>query len=167
MATFKASEQIENILASLPMKPGCYIMKDVNGKIIYVGKAKKLRNRVRSYFNASAEGNPKTLRLREHIVDIEVIVTETEVQALITEETLIKQHQPHYNISLKDDKRYPYIKINWQDPFPKVETTRRVVKDGSRYFGPYAAMWAVQNTLRTLRRAFPYLTCDRDDQRQR
>jgi excinuclease ABC subunit C len=161
MATFKASEKIQNILASLPMKPGCYIMKDVNGKIIYVGKAKKLRNRVRSYFNASAENNPKTMSLREHIVDIEVIITETEVQALITEETLIKQHQPHYNISLKDDKRYPYIKINWQDPFPRVETTRRIVKDGSRYFGPYAAMWAVQNTLRTLRRAFPYLSCDR------
>ena len=161
MATFKPSEKIQNILKSLPMKPGCYIMKDVNGKIIYVGKAKKLRNRVRSYFNASAEGNPKTMSLREHIVDIEIIVTETEVQALITEETLIKQHMPHYNISLKDDKRYPYIKINWQDPFPKVETTRRIVKDGSRYFGPYAAMWAVQNTLRTLRRAFPYLSCDR------
>jgi excinuclease ABC subunit C len=161
MATFKPSEKIQNILASLPMKPGCYIMKDETGKIIYVGKAKKLRNRVRSYFNSSAESSQKTLRLREHIVDIEVIITETEVQALITEETLIKQHQPHYNISLKDDKRYPYIKINWQDPFPKVETTRRVVKDGSRYFGPYAAMWAVQNTLRTLRRAFPYLSCDR------
>jgi excinuclease ABC subunit C len=161
MASFQPSEHIENILASLPMKPGCYLMKDENGTIIYVGKAKKLRNRVRSYFNSSAEGNPKTLRLREHIADIEIIVTETEVQALITEETLIKQHQPFYNINLKDDKRYPYIKINWQDPFPRVETTRRVIKDGSRYFGPYAAMWAVQNTLRTLRRAFPYLTCDR------
>jgi excinuclease ABC subunit C len=159
--TFKASEHIANILSSLPMKPGCYLMKDKDGRIIYVGKAKRLRNRVRSYFNSSAEGNPKTLRLRENIVDIEIIVTETEVQALITEETLIKRHQPFYNISLKDDKHYPYIKINWQDPFPKVETTRRVLKDGSRYFGPYAAMWAVQNTLRTLRRAFPYLTCDR------
>ncbi len=159
--SFQPSEHIRNILKSLPMKPGCYIMKDERGTIIYVGKAKKLRNRVRSYFNASAESNPKTLSLREHITDIEIIITETEVQALITEETLIKQHQPHYNISLKDDKRYPYIKINWADPFPKVETTRRIVKDGSRYFGPYAAMWAVQNTLRTLRRAFPYLTCDR------
>ncbi len=159
--TFKASEHIANILSSLPMKPGCYLMKDKDGKIIYVGKAKRLRNRVRSYFNSSAEGNPKTLRLRENIVDIEIIVTETEVQALITEETLIKRHMPFYNINLKDDKHYPYIKINWQDPFPKVETTRRVLKDGSRYFGPYAAMWAVQNTLRTLRRAFPYLTCDR------
>ncbi len=159
--TYTPPEKIENILRSLPMKPGCYIMKDERGTIIYVGKAKRLRNRVRSYFNASAEGNPKTLALRVQVADIEIIITETEVQALITEETLIKQHQPRYNISLKDDKRYPYIKINWSDPFPKVETTRRVLKDGSRYFGPYAAMWAVQNTLRTLRRAFPYLTCDR------
>jgi len=159
--TFKPSDHIQRILSSLPAKPGCYLMKDDKGTIIYVGKAKKLRNRVRSYFNSSAESSAKTLRLRENIVDIEIIVTETEVQALITEETLIKQHQPFYNISLKDDKHYPYIKINWQDPFPKVETTRRIVKDGSRYFGPYAAMWAVQNTLRTLRRAFPYLTCDR------
>jgi len=159
--TFKASEHIQHILSSLPMKPGCYLMKDKDGRIIYVGKAKKLRNRVRSYFNSSAENSPKTMRLRENIVDIEIIITETEVQALITEETLIKRHQPFYNINLKDDKHYPYIKINWQDPYPKVETTRRILKDGSRYFGPYAAMWAVQNTLRTLRRAFPYLTCDR------
>lgn len=159
--TFKPSDHILRILGSLPSKPGCYLMKDSKGTIIYVGKAKRLRNRVRSYFNSSAESSAKTLRLRENIVDIEIIVTETEVQALITEETLIKKHQPFYNINLKDDKHYPYIKINWQDPFPKVETTRRVVKDGSRYFGPYAAMWAVQNTLRTLRRAFPYLTCDR------
>ncbi|MBL8161275.1 MAG: excinuclease ABC subunit UvrC [Anaerolineae bacterium] len=159
--TFKPSEHIQRILGSLPTKPGCYIMKDDKGTIIYVGKAKRLRNRVRSYFNSSAESSPKTLRLREAVRDIEIIITETEVQALITEETLIKQHKPFYNIDLKDDKHYPYIKINWQDAFPKIETTRRVVKDGSRYFGPYAAMWAVQNTLRTLRRAFPYLTCDR------
>lgn len=159
--SYKPSDHIQRILASLPTKPGCYLMKDASGRIIYVGKAKKLRNRVRSYFNSSAESSGKTLRLRENITDIEVIVTETEVQALITEETLIKRHQPFYNINLKDDKRYPYIKINWKDDYPRVETTRRVAKDGSRYFGPYAAMWAVQNTLRTLRRAFPYLTCDR------
>jgi excinuclease ABC subunit C len=162
MASFTPSEHIQHILASLPMKPGCYLMKDETGKVIYVGKAKKLRNRVRSYFNSSAEAYPKTLRLREQIADIEVIVAETEVQALILEETLIKRHLPRFNIMLKDDKRYPYIKVNWQAPFPKIEPTRRVDKDGSRYFGPYTAMWAVQNTLRTLRKAFPYLTCDRD-----
>jgi excinuclease ABC subunit C len=158
---FQPSEHIRTILKNLPMKPGCYLMKDEKGKIIYVGKAKALRNRVRSYFNAQAELNAKTKQLRDNIVDIEFIVAENEVKALILEETLIKQHKPRFNVSLKDDKRFPYIKINWQDPFPKIETTRRIVKDGSRYFGPYAAMWAVQNTLRVLRKAFPYLTCDR------
>jgi excinuclease ABC subunit C len=162
MAAFTPSEHIQHILSSLPMKPGCYLMKNDKGEVIYVGKAKKLRSRVRSYFNASADGSPKTLRLRQHIADIEVIIAETEVQALILEETLIKRHMPHYNMRLKDAKRYPYIRITWAAPFPKVETTRRLVNDGSRYFGPYTAMWVVQNTLRSLRRVFPYLTCDRD-----
>jgi excinuclease ABC subunit C len=160
--TFQPSDHIKTILRNLPMKPGVYLMKDAQGEIIYVGKAKKLRNRVRSYFNASAESNLKTMQLRQRIVDIDFIVEENEVKALILEETLIKRHKPRYNIDLKDDKRYPYIKITWQAPYPKVETTRRLKDDGSRYFGPYVAMWAVQDTLRTLRRAFPYLTCDRD-----
>jgi excinuclease ABC subunit C len=159
--SFETPPHIENILKSLPLKPGCYLMKDADGEIIYVGKAKRLRLRVRSYFQNSVR-DPKTLRLRERIADIDIIVTENEVKALILEETLIKRHKPKFNITLKDDKRYPYVKVTWHQPFPKVETTRRIVRDGSRYFGPYAAMWAVQNTLRTLRRAFPYLTCDRD-----
>src|SRR5690606_37689301 len=159
--SFQPSEHIQTILKNLPLKPGVYLMKDERGEIIYVGKAKRLRNRVRSYFNASAENSLKTMRLREQIRDIDYIVEENEIKALIVEETLIKRHQPRYNISLKDDKRYPYIKITWGAPFPKVETTRRVENDGSRYFGPYIAMWAVQNTLQTLRKAFPYLTCDR------
>ncbi len=160
--SFTPSDHIQTILKNLPMKPGVYLMKDARGEIIYVGKAKKLRNRVRSYFNASAEGSLKTLRLREQIAHIDFIVEESEVRALILEETLIKRHKPRYNISLKDDKRYPYIKVSWHRPFPKVETTRRIEQDGSRYFGPYVAMWAVQNTLQTLRKAFPYLTCDRE-----
>ncbi|MDX2163311.1 MAG: excinuclease ABC subunit UvrC [bacterium] len=159
---FEPSDHIKTILKNLPLKPGVYLMKDAQGMIIYVGKAKKLRNRVRSYFNASAENSLKTLQLRQRIVDIDFIVEENEIKALILEETLIKRHKPRYNISLKDDKRYPYIKISWQRPYPKVETTRRIEEDGSRYFGPYVAMWAVQNTLQTLRKAFPYLTCDRD-----
>ena len=159
--TFQASEHIQTILKNLPMKPGVYLMKDDHDKIIYVGKAKKLRNRVRSYFNSSAESNLKTMRLRENIRDIDFIVEENEIKALILEETLIKRYRPHYNISLKDDKKYPYIRVTWQDSFPKVETTRRIANDGARYFGPYVAMWAVQNTLQTLRKAFPYLTCDR------
>lgn len=160
--SFTPSEHIQTILKNLPMKPGVYLMKDARGTILYVGKAKRLRNRVRSYFNASAENSVKTMRLRERIEHIDFIVEENEIRALILEETLIKRHRPQFNISLKDDKRYPYIKVSWQRPFPKVETTRRIEQDGSRYFGPYVAMWAVQNTLQTLRKAFPYLTCDRD-----
>ncbi|GAB4521462.1 MAG: excinuclease ABC subunit UvrC [Anaerolineae bacterium] len=159
---FQTPDHIETILKNLPFKPGVYLMKDKDGKIIYIGKAKRLRHRVRSYFTSAPENDPKTLRMRSQVNDIDFIVTESEVQALILEETLIKQHKPRFNILMKDDKRYPYIRITWQDPFPKVETTRRLKKDGSRYFGPYSAMWAVQNTLRVLRKAFPYLTCDRD-----
>jgi excinuclease ABC subunit C len=159
--TFKPPDNIRTILKNLPIKPGVYLMKDATGKIIYVGKAKSLRNRVRSYFTQNADHQPKTLMMRDQVAHIDFIVAENEVKALIVEETLIKRHKPRYNISLKDDRRYPYIMVTWQNPFPKVETTRRVVQDGSRYFGPYAAMWAVQNTLRVLRKAFPYLTCDR------
>jgi len=159
---YQKPEHIETILKNLPMKPGVYLMKNKKGKIIYVGKAKHLRSRVRSYFTTIADGRPKTLQMRDSVDDIDFIITQNELKALILEETLIKKHKPRYNISLKDDKRYPYIRITWQDAYPKVETTRRVEKDGARYFGPYSAMWAVQNTLRVLRKAFPYLTCDRD-----
>ena len=159
--TYIPSEHIQTILTNLPQKPGVYLMKDAKGTVIYVGKAKRLRNRVRSYFTNSSLLSEKTLRMRERVVDLEYIVERNEVKALILEENLIKRYLPQYNILLKDDKRYPYIKINWQDDFPKVETTRRVVQDGSRYFGPYVAMWAVQDTLQTLRKAFPYLTCNR------
>lgn len=159
---YQTPEHVQTILDNLPLKSGCYLMKDKNGKIIYIGKAKKLRHRVRSYFTTNADGNAKTLRMRALVRDIEYIITQSEVEALILEETLVKTHKPRYNVLLKDDKRYPYIRIGWADDYPKVETTRRVENDGARYFGPYAAMWAVQNTLRVLRKAFPYLTCDRD-----
>jgi excinuclease ABC subunit C len=159
--TFQLLENVKAILDNLPYKPGVYIMKNDKDKIIYIGKAKKLRNRVRSYFTTNADGNPKTLMMRGQVCNIEIIVVENEVEALILEERLIKQHKPKYNIFMKDDKRYPYIRVSWNEPYPKIETTRRVENDGARYFGPYAAMWAVQNTLRVLRKAFPYLTCDR------
>ena len=160
--TYIIPERVRTILDNLPMKPGVYIMKDAKDTIIYVGKAKYLRNRVRSYFTINADGRAKTIQMRGQVAEIDFIVTESDVKALILEETLIKKHKPRYNISLKDDKRYPYIRISWQDPYPKIETTRRVEQDGARYFGPYAAMWAVQNTLQVLRKAFPYLTCDRE-----
>lgn len=160
--TFQPSDHIRTILKNLPDRPGVYLMKDEHGTIIYVGKAKILKNRVRSYFQASAENSLKTLQLRERIRDIEYIVEENEIKALILEETLIKRHKPRFNVSLKDDKKYPYIKVRWHEPYPKVETTRRLENDGSRYFGPYVAMWAVQETLQYLRKVFPYLTCDRE-----
>ena len=149
-------------LDTLPTKPGTYIMKNAEGKVIYVGKAINLRNRVRSYFHIIAEHNRKTLKLVSEIADIEWIVVGSELEALILEMNLIKKHRPHYNVRLKDDKRYPYIKVHWAEPYPKVTVTRQMVRDGSRYFGPYTSVWAVHQTLDILRRIFPYLTCDRE-----
>jgi excinuclease ABC subunit C len=136
-------------------------MKDVGGRVIYVGKAINLRNRVRSYFHASSQHTRKINKLVSMIADIEWIVVGSELEALILEMNLIKKHRPQYNVRLKDDKRYPYIKVHWADAFPKVTVTRQMVKDGSRYFGPYTSVWAVHQTLDVLRRIFPYLTCDR------
>jgi excinuclease ABC subunit C len=150
-----------SFLEGIPAKPGCYLMKDKNGRVIYVGKAVQLRNRIRSYFHASAVHDRKTEELVAHVADIEWIVVDSELEALILEMNLIKRHRPKYNVRLKDDKRYPYVKIHWADPFPKVTVTRQMVDDGSRYFGPYTSAWAVHETLDVLRRIFPYLTCDR------
>ncbi|MEA3344821.1 MAG: excinuclease ABC subunit UvrC [Chloroflexota bacterium] len=148
-------------LESLPTKPGVYLMKDEQGEIIYVGKASTLRSRVRSYFHASAEHSPRTRRLAQVIHDLEFIVTDSEVEALILENTLIKRHQPRYNVRFKDDKRYPYVKITWQEPFPRVFSTRRMIQDGARYFGPYTSVQALHQTLDLLRKIFPYRTCTR------
>ena len=156
------SPHIEVLLDNLPTNPGCYLMKNADGKVIYVGKAINLRNRVRSYFHSSAQEDPKTRQLVRKIADIEWIVVGSELEALILEMNLIKKHRPHYNVRLKDDKRYPYVKVHWADPFPKVTVTRQMVHDGSRYFGPYTSVWAVHQTLDVLRRIFPYLTCDRE-----
>lgn len=155
------SSQLKAVLDTVPTKPGCYLMKDGGGKVIYVGKAINLRNRVRSYFHNSAQHHPRTQKLVAKIADIEWIVVDSELEALILEMNLIKKYRPHYNVRLKDDKRYPYIKVHWEDPFPKVTVTRRMLQDGSRYFGPYTSVWAVHQTLDVLRRIFPYLTCDR------
>ena len=157
----KISDRLQATLDALPRKPGCYLMKNAAGKVIYVGKAINLRNRVRSYFHSSAQQDPKTHQLVRRIEDIEVIVVASELEALILEMNLIKKYRPRYNVRLKDDKRYPYIKVHWADPFPKVTVTRRTERDGSRYFGPYTSVWAVHQTLDVLRRIFPYLTCDR------
>lgn len=156
------SEKIQGVLATLPTKPGCYIYRNAEGNIIYVGKAINLKNRVRSYFHADSSHDNKTRRLVRDIVDIEWIVVGSELEALILEMNLIKKHRPKYNIRLKDDKKYPYIKIHWHEPYPKITVTRNMVEDGSRYFGPYTSAWAVHQTLEVLRKIFPYLTCDRE-----
>lgn len=137
-------------------------MKDSQGKVIYIGKAVNLRSRVRSYFHSSAQNDLKTMTLVANIDDIEWIVVASELEALILEMNLIKKHRPHFNVRLKDDKGYPYIKVHWADPFPKVTVTRKMLDDGSKYFGPYTSVWAVHKTLDVLRHVFPYLTCDRD-----
>ncbi len=159
------SSHLQGILKNLPTRPGVYLMKDAQGTVIYVGKAVNLRSRVRSYFQQRTLHGPsydKTVRLVEHVADIEFIVVDSEIEALLTEINLIKAHKPRFNVRLKDDKRYPYIKVHWADPFPKITVTRRMEKDGSRYFGPYTSAAAVYQTLDVLRRAFPYLTCDRE-----
>ncbi len=158
--SYTPPENIQEILKNLPTKPGVYLHKDKFGAVIYVGKAINLRNRVRSYFHKNVD-SIKTQRLRREIADIETITTESELEALLLENTLIKKYKPKYNIRLKDDKRYPYIKVHWADDFPKVTVTRRMTRDGSRYFGPYTSVWAVHQTLDMLRKIFPYLTCDR------
>ena len=158
----EVSEHLQGILDTLPTKPGCYLMKNADGKIIYVGKAVNLRARVRSYFHSDSSHDNKTRRLVHEIKDIEWIVVGSELEALILEMNLIKRHRPRFNVRLKDDKRYPYIKIHWADPYPKVTVTRQMTDDGSRYFGPYTSVWAVHQTLDVLRRVFPYLTCDRE-----
>lgn len=155
------SEHLVNILDTLPTKPGCYLMKNEQGKIIYVGKAINLRSRVRSYFQSSADHSLKTKRLVHDITDIEWIIVGSELEALILEMNLIKKHRPQYNVRLKDDKRYPYIRIHWNEPFPKVTVTRTIVKGESKYYGPYTSVWAVHQTLDLLRKIFQYRTCDR------
>ena len=155
------SDHIQGILDNLPAKPGCYLMKNSSGQIMYVGKAINLRSRVRSYFHVGADHTRKTRRMVFEIADIDFILVESELEALILEMNLIKKHLPEYNVRLKDDKRYPFIKVLWADPFPKVIVTRQHEKDGSRYYGPFTSVWAVHQTLDLLRKIFQYRSCDR------
>ncbi|WP_134699961.1 excinuclease ABC subunit UvrC [Ammoniphilus sp. YIM 78166] len=147
---------IKEKLAVLPDKPGCYLMKNADDQIIYVGKAKILKNRVRSYFTGSHDG--KTQHLVQEIKDFEYIVTRSNVEAMLLECNLIKQYQPRYNVNLKDDKTYPYIKIT-NEKHPRLEVTRKVVKDGSRYYGPYANAGAASQTKNLLDKLYPLRKC--------
>jgi len=147
-------------LANLPKKPGVYMMKDKAGKIIYIGKAKILKNRVSSYFHSRAGHDPKTAILVSKIHDVDLLVTDSEIEALILEANLVKEHKPRYNVSLKDDKRYPYIRFTLNEPFPRLMVVRRVANDGARYFGPYTNVTGMRRTLRFLMRHFKIRSCN-------
>lgn len=149
---------LQERLATLPDSPGVYLMKDANGKIIYVGKARVLKNRVRQYFQANKNHSAKVKAMVAKVADFETIITASEVEALILECNLIKKHRPRYNISLKDDKSYPYLRLTAEN-FPRIILTRRIIQDGSRYFGPYTSGLAVKETLALIRKIFPLRTC--------
>ncbi|MGA9231962.1 MAG: GIY-YIG nuclease family protein, partial [Exiguobacterium oxidotolerans] len=149
-------EHIKAKLSLLPDEPGCYLHKNEFGEVIYVGKAKNLKNRVRSYFTGAHD--LKTERLVADIRDFEYIITGSELEALLLEMTLIKKHDPKYNIMLKDDKSYPYLKIT-NETYPRLITTRKLKKDGGHYFGPYPNAYAANETKRLLDRLYPLRKC--------
>ncbi len=153
---------IRAILRQLPTTPGVYLMKDASGRVLYVGKADALRNRVRSYFGSKAALDARILRMTTEVADIDYILTDTVSEAFLLEGNLIKEHRPRFNIRLRDDKSYPFVKITLGEDFPRIVRTRKLVRDGSRYFGPYASASSVDETLKLLRKIFPFRTCNLD-----
>jgi excinuclease ABC subunit C len=154
--------ELESALAKLPDKPGVYLMRDARGDVVYVGKAQSLKHRVRSYWQKGNTGPLEGHRIRavlDRIVDVEVTQTDSASEALLLEMHLIKRYRPRFNVRLKDDKSYPYIKVTLADDFPRVERTRKLVNDGSRYFGPYGSASSVDESMNLVRRLFPFRTC--------
>ncbi|HEX9972323.1 MAG TPA: excinuclease ABC subunit UvrC [bacterium] len=151
--------ELNDRLKHIPQSPGVYLFKDKNKKVIYIGKARVLRNRVRSYFQSGKVDDPKTLRLRSKIRDVETIVADSEIEALILEANLIKEYKPRYNVNLKDDKSFPYIRVT-HEPFPRIFPTRNIIKDGSKYFGPYTDVGSMRSLLKTIKRIFPIRSCN-------
>lgn len=154
---FDIQEQLKN----LPEQPGVYIMKDRQKNVIYVGKAKSLRNRVRQYFQSSKNHSPKVQAMVSNISEFEYIITDSELEALILECNLIKKYKPHYNILLKDDKNYPYIKVTVNEEYPRILMTRKIEKDGAKYYGPYTSVAAVKETIEFIKKIFMIRTCNR------
>ena len=153
-------EQLKERVRKLPMQPGVYMHKDKTGKVIYVGKAKLLKNRVSNYFQPPERLTAKTRQLVSHIDDFDIIVTDSEFEALILESSLIKQHQPKYNILLKDDKGYSYIKVTAGD-WPRISETKQVLNDGAKYIGPYLSAWTIKDTVEEARKIFRLPSCTR------
>ena len=157
-----STESIAAKVPSLPESPGVYLWKDGEGVVLYVGKAKRLRSRVRSYVNGEHRESPKTRLLMYNAADVETIVVPTEAHALVLEATLIKEYRPRFNIALRDDKSYPYIKVTLQEPFPRVYVTRRLESDGARYFGPYTDVGSMRRALNVVKRIFTVRSCNYD-----
>lgn len=154
---FNIAEQLKKI----PEKPGVYLMKDELGEIIYIGKANSLKNRVRQYFQSNKNQHPKVRAMVEHIAEFEYIITDSEIEALILESNLVKKHRPKYNVLLMDDKQFPYIKVTMAELYPRIMKTRTVIKDKSKYFGPYINVGAVNHTIEILKKYYPLKTCSR------
>ena len=148
-------KKFKDIIESIPKLPGIYIMKDSRSEILYIGKAKVLRNRVRSYFRSSRTLHPRTRMFLDKVRDIKFLTTKTEAEALILESNFVKKHQPRYNVLLKDDKHYPYIRLTTQEKFPRLEVVRRIRKDRATYFGPYTMVKEVRETIWLIYKIFP------------
>ncbi|HLE59302.1 MAG TPA: excinuclease ABC subunit UvrC [Candidatus Limnocylindria bacterium] len=158
----EVSARLRAVLRQLPASPGVYLMKSAAGRVLYVGKADQLRSRVRSYFSAAGPTDARIARMVAEVADLETIVTDTVSEAYLLENNLIKEHRPRFNIRLRDDKSYPFVKVSLGEDFPRIVRTRKLTRDGSRYFGPYASASSVDETLKLLRRIFPFRTCDLD-----
>ena len=146
-------------MPTVPLLPGCYIFRDGKGGVLYVGKAKLLRNRVRSYFGRQDRMPWKTRSMVEKAVTVEYIITDTEIEALVLESNLIKHHRPRYNVVLRDDKSFLYLKVTLNEVYPRVMTTRRILDDGAQYYGPYTSAYSLRDTMNLLNRMFPYRSC--------
>ena len=153
------TDTLQSKLDHLPDHPGVYLFKDQSGELLYVGKAASLADRVRSYFQRGADHSPKTILLVGQIADLETIVTRSELEALILESNLIKRHRPRFNVVLRDDKQYPYLRLPIKDRFPRLSIVRRVQKDGALYYGPYTPAGALRETLKVIKKSFPLATC--------
>jgi excinuclease ABC subunit C len=151
---------LRTVLRQLPLAPGVYLMKSADGRVLYVGKADLLRHRVRSYFGSRSGLDSRIVRMTAEVANVEYIVTDTISEAFLLESNLIKEHRPRFNIRLRDDKSYPFVKITLGEDFPRIVRTRKLIRDGSRYFGPYASASSVDETLKLLRRIFPFRTCN-------
>lgn len=156
------SDQLQSSLDHLPDQPGVYLMKGKDGEILYVGKARVLADRVRSYFQKGSDPSPKTRVLMTLVHDVETIVTTSELEALLLESNLVKRHRPRFNVVLRDDKHYPYLRLPVKDNFPRLSIVRRVTNDGALYFGPYVPAGALRDTLKVIKKVFPLATCTID-----